>query len=105
VKRRRSSTWLDDNFRLLENAASVGERCPQTYPHGPIGANAITKLVAAGRIRSEVYRYNYRVVTILVGPHKGKSTAPAAPGLAPYLINGVHVDRRRNQRSSHDHLR
>ena len=92
---RRSADWLDRNFKLLEDAAVAGERCPQTHPHGPIDVNAITELVAAKRIRSEVYRSNYRVVTILAGPHKGKTTAPAAPGLTPYLINGVHIDQLR----------
>jgi hypothetical protein len=87
------SSWLDRNFKLLENAAVAGERCPQTKPHGPIANGAISMLIKAKRIRSEVYRSNYRVVTILEGPYKGKSTAPADRNLRPYLVNGVHVRR------------
>jgi hypothetical protein len=90
--RRREIDWLDKNFKLLEDAALAGDRCPQSHPHGPIDSGAITELVRVKRIRSEVYAHNYRVVTILVGPHKGKSTAPAAPGLAPYRINGVRYE-------------
>lgn len=93
MKRRRPANWLDDNFKLLEAAAIVGERCPQSHPHGPIDSGAISELIEAKRIRSEVYAFNYRVVTILVGPHKAKSTAPAAHGLVPYLVNGVRVER------------
>jgi hypothetical protein len=80
---------LDRNFALLEAAAVAGERCPQTSPHGPIDPGAISELFKAGRIRSEVYVTNYRVVTILVGPHAGKSTARLGPWAMPWRIDGV----------------
>ena len=84
---------LEADFRLLEAAAVAGKRCPFTQPFGPIGSDSIPTLVAGRRIRSEVYHHNYRVVTILDGPHKGKATAPPPNGGSPYLVNGVHVDR------------
>lgn len=96
-KRIRPDNWLDKNFQFLEAAAIAGERCPQNNPHGPIHSGAITELVKANRIRSEVYSRNYRVVTLLVGPHRGKSTAPAPPGSEPYIINGLHVKRFRDR--------
>ena len=88
---------IERDFGLLEAAAVAGERCPFSNPFGPISSASITALVESGRIRSEVYRHNWRVVTILDGPHKGKSTQAAAPGLAPYLVNGGHVGRLRRR--------
>lgn len=73
---------LTRTFTLLEAAAAAGERCPQASPHGPLANNRdISPLCHAGRIRSEIYAHNWRVVTILEGPHKGKHTAlpPGAP--------------------------
>lgn len=84
---------FDKDFALLVDAAVAGARCPQTSPHGPLASGSVSVLIAAGKIRSEVYKHNYRVVTILVGPHKGKTTAPADPGLKPYRVNGIHVSR------------
>lgn len=83
----------DKDFELLVTAAVKKERCPQTSPHGPLSTGAVTALVRDNKIRSEVYRHNFRVVTILVGPHKGKSTVPAESGLKPYRVNGLHIGR------------
>jgi hypothetical protein len=88
-----SAATLERDFRLIAAAAIAGERCPQSYPHGTISAACVTALVRAGRIRSEVYRGNWRVITILKGEHKGKSTAPYPDGGSPYLVNGVPVGR------------
>lgn len=85
------------DFKLMEAAAAAGVRCPMNHPFGPISPASVAALVAAGRIRSEVYRHNWRVVTILDGPHKGKSTAAPPEGGRPYLGNGVHVDRLRRR--------
>jgi hypothetical protein len=91
-----SQARADRNFDLLVKAACAGERCPNSHPHGPIDADAISALFEAGRIRSEVYGTNFRRVFILVGEHAGKATAPHPRGLPPYLINGRHVDVNRN---------
>lgn len=88
---------LEDDFKLLVAAAASGDRCPQTNPHGPIHSGSITALFEAGRIRSEVYRHNWRVVVILEGEHKGARTAPSSAGGSPYRVNGVHVDRLRGR--------
>jgi hypothetical protein len=85
--KRKPRNWLDMNFKLLEAAAVAGERCPQSYPHGPIDSGAVAALVEAKRIRSEVCGKNYRVVTILTGPHKGRSTAPH-PGASTVFVWG-----------------
>lgn len=71
-----SKANLSQQFALLEEAAARGDRCPQSRPHGPIVSGVITALARAGKIRSEVYVHNWRVVEILVGPHAGKRTAP-----------------------------
>jgi hypothetical protein len=82
-----SDAALDKAFALLVEAADVGERCPKTIG-GPLAKDALTALVRAGRVRSEVYAHNYRVVTILVGEHAGKSTAPHPAGGKPFRVNG-----------------
>ncbi len=84
---------LDAAFRLIEAAAVAGDRCPQNKPFGPLRDGAIRGLIAAGRVRSEVYLHNWRVVTLLAGPHKGKATAAPPQGGRPYLVNGVRVGR------------
>ncbi len=76
---------------LIEAAALAGERCPQNTPHGPLVLRSVTELYRAGVIRGEVYRDNYRVITLLAGPHAGKSTAApqrdhGAPLPKPYLV-------------------
>jgi hypothetical protein len=93
----RRAARLDRDFALLVAAAVAGERCPQTSRRGvksgpTIHVGSISRLVEEGRIRSEVFARNYRVVTILVGEHAGKSTAPHPNGFAPYMIDGRHVD-------------
>jgi len=81
-----------DDFQLLVDAAVKGERCPQSNPHGPIHAGSMTALWKAGMIKSEVYRHNYRVVTILSGEHAGKQTAPCSlKGARPYRVNGEKI--------------
>lgn len=89
----------DSDFDLLVQAAVNGDRCPQTRPHGPLHPAAIRTLIAENRIKSEVYRHNYRVVTILSGPHRGKTTAKAPDGAIPFRVNGLLVKRFRLQPS------
>lgn len=76
----------EEAFKLLEDAAVKGERCPQTRPHGPLPQKWIGILARAGRIRSEVFQHNYRVVTILEGPNAGKSTKPSGSSKRPYMV-------------------
>ena len=78
---------LDGTFALLEATAIKNERCPQNYPHGPLTTSIITALARAGRIKVEVFARNWRVVTIMDGPHRGKRTK-LAPGNAgpPYKV-------------------
>lgn len=77
---------LDDCFATLERCAAAGERCPVNQPKGSFPSDRTSKLARQGKIRVEIFRYNWRVVTILVGPHAGKQTAPAPEGTRPYVI-------------------
>lgn len=85
---------LDRNYALIEAAAIKGERCPQSKPHGPLDGAAPAALARAGRIRLEVFVHNWRVVTIMEGEHKGKTTAPCPQeGRVPYrIIYKDHID-------------
>jgi len=75
---------MDQTFALLERAAIAGERCPLNSPFGPVDSTTITALARKGRIRVEVYRHNWRVVTLAEGPHKGKRTKECPSGGKPY---------------------
>lgn len=85
-------------FDLLVQAAINNQRCPMSSGPSQVEAfsrGEISALCRAGRIRSEVYRHNYRVVVILQGPHRGKNTAlPADKKLKPWKIVGTEVTRR-----------
>lgn len=83
---------IELDFLAIQAAAIAGERCPKSHPEGPLSSGSIGVLYEAGRIKSEVYARNWRVVTILTGEHAGKSTAPPPRPGAPYLVNGRHVD-------------
>lgn len=74
----RDKLSLDDAFALLEQIAAAGERCPvSSGPEAsPLKSNHVSQLAREGRIIVEISSKNWRRVTILVGPHKGKSTAP-----------------------------
>lgn len=78
-------------FAVIERAAIEGRRCPENLTHG-VTSPAVTALARAGRIRIEIYFHNWRVVTILEGEHRGKTTA-ACPkkGAMPYrtIAKGV----------------
>lgn len=75
-----------DTFAMLERCAIAGERCPQTQPHGPLTPGHTTILVREGKIRIEVFRHNWRVVTILAGPNAGKQTKACPAGGRPYMV-------------------
>ncbi len=81
---------LEDVFAWLAEYAARGERCPQvgTSRPGtkfPLTSAHTSALAHAGKIRVEIFRYNWRVITILVGEHKGKSTERDPNDGFPYL--------------------
>lgn len=69
---------LDSNFALIAAAAAKGERCPKSKPFGPLDGSATRSLARDGKIRLEIFMHNFRVATIMEGPHKGKQTMAAA---------------------------
>lgn len=66
---------LDAAFATLVAAATAGSRCPENGTHG-LSSTLVSELAHAGRVKVEVSGRNYRTVTILEGPAKGKQTAP-----------------------------
>lgn len=92
-----SQAALDRAFDVLVAAALAGERCPHsTSPdqHPALCKGQVGKLVAEGRISVAIYPKNFRVVTILVGEHTGKTTKPAPAGQVPYLTSDMTGTRR-----------
>lgn len=90
-----SNAIMERDFAAIVAAAEAGERCPASRPHGPLHPDAVQALVRAGRVRSEIFGHNWRVVTILVGEHAGKSTAhnPRLPaGAKAYLVDGKYTE-------------
>lgn len=75
---------LDRAFAAIEEAAAKGERCP-TNDQLP-GNNPLGVLARDGRVRIEVFAQNWRVVTILDGPHKGKHTLQPKTNSPPYVV-------------------
>ena len=74
-------------FQRLCDCAIRGERCPTADQLA--GLPPPSELAHAGKIRIEVFARNWRVVTILTGPHAGKSTMrdPAGVrGAKPYRV-------------------
>lgn len=102
---------LDETFQIIEAAAIKGERCPMGGGHGgPLLAPNVTTLAHNGRIKVEISGLNWRTVTILDGPHRGKATAPNPDKFrrAAYLTidkhgtfrNGKRINGRVNQPSA-----
>lgn len=85
-----SEKQLNATFDALVAAAVAGERCPQSQPFGPFPPSATGILARAGRIRVEIFTLNWRVVTIMEGPHRGKTTAPCPHSKSgkPYKVIG-----------------
>lgn len=81
-----SRKLLNDSFAAVEIAAITEQRCPQNEPFGPLKSGVLTRLARAGRIKVEIYALNWRVVTILSGPHTGTRTKPAPRGAKPYKV-------------------
>lgn len=75
----------DKLFDRICEIAERGERCP-TNEHLP--PNGLSDLAREGRIRIEIFDRNWRIVTILVGAHAGKSTMRGPhirPDAKPYV--------------------
>jgi len=82
---------------LLGTIAAAGDRCPTGeeirdrltvagLPCTNSGTAWTTWLARAGHIRIEVFGKNWRVITILTGPHIGKKTKAAPRAGAPYVV-------------------
>lgn len=85
---RKRINWSQRNaatFAALEQAAVDGRRCPENGCFG-VAAGTVPGLAREGLIMVAVYAHNYRVVTIMTGPHKGKSTAPCPWSRKPYKV-------------------
>lgn len=85
--RRAPRRTLKETFDLLVKCAVNGERCPLSHwdrvPSQPpiaapdlVSSEAINKLAHQGQILIEISGRNWRTITILVGPNKGRKTAP-----------------------------
>jgi hypothetical protein len=81
-------------LKMLEIAARDGARCPMNSEL-PVGAKQmLPDLAREGKIKIEVSGHNWRTVTILEGPEKGKKTAPDPTGSLPYItIDGEGTKR------------
>lgn len=75
---------IERAFQIIEGVAARGERCPTNDQFTPAGVLGV--LAREGRIRIAVYAHNFRVVTILVGPHKGKTTMRQSSSGPPYVV-------------------
>jgi hypothetical protein len=83
---------LDAAFRVLVICAELGRRCP-TAGEG-ITPAIIARLAREGHIRSDVSGRNWRTVTILVGPHAGKTTMPDPLKARVWLVTDEKGTRR-----------
>lgn len=100
--------WVEVRF-----CAAVGLRCPpDSYKADKtgdvikgLGRGTIMALAAAGKIRAEVYAHNFRRITVLVGPHAGKSTAPPpGPVQRPYKVTPPPREERRHAEPERSNL-
>jgi hypothetical protein len=79
-------TKSDEVFDLMVLCAINNERCPFNDQLPP---GALSSLARAGKVRIEVFRHNWRIVTILEGPHAGKQTLRdplLEKGARPYVV-------------------
>ncbi len=76
---------LDHLFDLMVHTAIEGQRCPT---NDQLPDHSLPALARAGKVRIEVFERNWRVVTILVGPHAGKQTSRGSvrPEAKPYIV-------------------
>jgi hypothetical protein len=86
---------IDACFAVIERAAIAGERCPQSYvENSVIHRSALLRLIRQDRISIAISGRNYRTVTLLTGPHAGKSTKPDPSGAVIWKV----VDKRGTHR-------
>jgi hypothetical protein len=71
----RKGISASEAFKMLEKVALAGARCPVSRVNG-LTSQLTSELARTGKIRIDVYPHNYRVITILAGPHAGRATAP-----------------------------
>lgn len=86
-----SSNEIEQGYAEILKAALGNQRCPTTKsvdnPAGKLKSGITTKLLAAGRIRVEIYAHNYRVIEIVGGPNAGARTrAPDNKRWKPYKV-------------------
>lgn len=96
---------LERTYKLVEQAAIEGRRCPQNDAEG-VTAGGIPALARAGRIKVAISTHNWRTVTILMGPHRGKTTLQDPSGRKPWKIldkNGTHWGGRTRQAGDASH--
>lgn len=77
---------LNRAFAALEAAAVEGARCPQAHELPKGSGGTVPALARDGRIKIEISGQNWRQVTILVGPNKGKKTAPNPLGHGAWKV-------------------
>lgn len=75
----------DAAWEALNKAALSGARCPTAGTFG-LSRAGVKQLLKEEKIRVEVYSRNWRVVTILDGDNKGRSTLRSPCGGKPYRV-------------------
>ncbi len=75
TEKRTHQERLNECFAAIVAAALSGQRCPENGTLH-VSGGFCGELAAQGRIKVEVFARNFRVATILTGPHAGLKTAP-----------------------------
>ena len=80
-------------LEAITAAIVAGARCPT---NDETGVGQLPALAREGLIKIEVFAHNWRVVTMMVGEHRGKTTMRQPNGQKPYkVIYKDHVKFRR----------
>lgn len=81
---------ITQTLEAVTQAAVNGDRCPINGANG-FNSLALGALARRGDVRIEVFTLNWRVVTLLTGPHAGKATAPCPHNRSrkPYRVIDV----------------
>ena len=77
-------------FRMIESRAAIGGRMPRHEDFktdGPSIKRSIVRLIKAGKIQCNISGRNWRVMTVLVGPHAGTQTQVPPHGGAVYAVS------------------